>query len=734
MRGEVLSVLVLNPFLSLSFFCEPENNNCYICSLKSAVTVMSRNVSNDQRYSEGELSDSPDFQTVKEGDEYESSLSLSEEEQNCDTLAIKPPQPQADYSGEDRARKRKELSSSYHQITGHHSSSRAIKSKTKESKKDVHRMEGKERHDSKYEDRRVKDPRKEDLRERLERDRRSRKSKDPEVHYESRYSEGKRQHDMRGARKSDSRSSKPESNEFDVAKIDIEEHISHKEIKKRKKQMDRNVVLSSPEDVQVEAETRTVNKENLRASKASEDSCDEDIISSGSSSSRSSTIHEEAFAVLQGSTTPTSPNLSRGDRELYKEPEQKRKKNESGSVEELNSVEITHTSLDTTENKEELPPYLPAIMGCRSVGEFQCLNKIEEGTYGVVYRAQDKRTDEIVALKRLKMEREKEGFPITSLREVSTLLKAQHENIVTVREIVVGSNMDSIFMVMDYVEHDLKSLMEVLKSKKQSFLPGEVKCLLQQLLRAVAHLHDNWILHRDLKTSNILLSHSGILKVGDFGLAREYGSPLKAYTSIVVTLWYRAPELLLGIKEYSTPIDVWSVGCIFGELLTLDAIFQGKFEADQINKIFKELGTPNDSIWPGYSELPFVKKASFANNPVSNLRKRFSSRLSELGVDLMQKFLTYDPAKRISAEEALNHTYLKEPPFPIHPSMLPTWPAKSESNGARKAQSPKPPSGGRAYKQLNEEVDVDANTGFHMGAAHVDRRANLLGPGFSLKF
>lgn len=114
-----------------------------------------------------------------------------------------------------------------------------------------------------------------------------------------------------------------------------------------------------------------------------------------------------------------------------------------------------------------------------------------------------------------------------------------------------------------------------------------MKCLLEQLLQGVAHLHDNWILHRDLKTSNILLSHSGILKIGDFGLAREYGSPLKAYTSIVVTLWYRAPELLLGVKEYSTPIDVWSVGCIFGELLTLEAIFQGKSEADQINKIFR---------------------------------------------------------------------------------------------------------------------------------------------------
>ena len=168
-------------------------------------------------------------------------------------------------------------------------------------------------------------------------------------------------------------------------------------------------------------------------------------------------------------------------------------------------------------------------------------------------------------------------------------------------------------------------------------VPAEVKCLLQQLLLAVAHLHDNWILHRDLKTSNLLLSHRGILKVGDFGLAREYGSPLKAYTSVVVTLWYRAPELLLGAKEYSTPIDVWSVGCIFGELLTMEAIFQGKFEHDQINRIFRDLGTPNDTIWPNYSELPLVKKNTFTTNPVSNLRKRFASRLSELGIDLLQK-------------------------------------------------------------------------------------------------
>ncbi|KAG8568891.1 hypothetical protein GDO81_014194 [Engystomops pustulosus] len=201
--------------------------------------------------------------------------------------------------------------------------------------------------------------------------------------------------------------------------------------------------------------------------------------------------------------------------------------------------------MSPVELKQELPKYLPALQGCRSVEEFQCLNRIEEGTYGVVYRAKDKKTDEIVALKRLKMEKEKEGFPITSLREINTILKAQHDNIVRVREIVVGSNMDKIYIVMNYVEHDLKSLMETMK---QPFLPGEVKTLMIQLLRGVRHLHDNWILHRDLKTSNLLLSHAGILKVGDFGLAREYGSPLKPYTPIVVTLWYRAPELLLGAK------------------------------------------------------------------------------------------------------------------------------------------------------------------------------------------
>ncbi|XP_042552393.1 LOW QUALITY PROTEIN: cyclin-dependent kinase 11B-like [Dipodomys spectabilis] len=387
-------------------------------------------------------------------------------------------------------------------------------------------------------------------------------------------------------------------------------------------------------------------------------------------------------------------------------------------------------ALSPTEPKQELPKYLPALQGCRSVEEFQCLNRIEEGTYGVVYRAREKKTDAIVALKRLKVEG-REGFPITSLREIHTLLKAQHPNIVTIREIVVGSHMDQIYIVMNYVEHDLKSLMQTMQ---QPFLPGEVKTLMLQLLQGVNHLHDNWILHRDLKTSNLLLSHEGILKIADFGLAREYGMPLKAYTPVVVTLWYRAPELLLGAKEYSTPVDMWSVGSIFAELLTHKPLFPGKLEMDQIHKIFKDLGTPSEKIWPGYNELPVVKKMTFSQQPYNHLRKRFGTLLSDQDFDLMNRFLTYFPGRRMTAEDGLKHEYFRENPLPVHPSMFPTWPAKSEQQQQQRVKcgtSPQPPSGGLGFNQLGEKEEV-METGFHLTTTN--QGASAVGPGFSLKF
>ncbi|KAL2103901.1 hypothetical protein ACEWY4_000769 [Coilia grayii] len=451
---------------------------------------------------------------------------------------------------------------------------------------------------------------------------------------------------------------------------------------------------------------------------------------------------EEGEEEKENSNLPLTALESRFDHdsgESAEEEEEEEMDEDEGAGEEVTPQSHTQSGtpeenylpnsppISPVELKQELPKYLPALQGCRSVEEFQCLNRIEEGTYGVVYRAKDKKTDEIVALKRLKMEKEKEGFPITSLREINTILKAQHPNIVTVREIVVGSNMDKIYIVMNYVEHDLKSLMETMK---QPFLPGEVKTLMIQLLRGVRHLHDNWILHRDLKTSNLLLSHKGILKIGDFGLAREYGSPLKPYTPVVVTLWYRSPELLLGAKEYSTAVDMWSVGCIFGELLTQKPLFPGKSEIDQINKIFKDLGSPSEKIWPGYGELPAVKKMTFTEYPYNNLRKRFGALLSDQGFDLMNKFLTYCPSKRIMAEEALKHEYFRETPLPIEPSMFPTWPAKSEQQRVKRGTSPRPPEGGLGYSQLGDDDLKD--TGFHLTVAN--QGASKAGPGFSLKF
>ncbi|XP_074278659.1 cyclin-dependent kinase G-2-like [Silene latifolia] len=312
------------------------------------------------------------------------------------------------------------------------------------------------------------------------------------------------------------------------------------------------------------------------------------------------------------------------------------------------------------------------LLGCSSVFDYERLGRISEGSYGIVHKARDKENGEIVALKKLKMDKDNgEGFPIYFLREINTLLALNHPSIVNVREVVVDDSVrngfDNIFMVMDYVEHDLKALM---KSRKQCFSQSQVKGLMLQLLEGVKYLHDNWILHRDLKTSNLLVNDKGDLKICDFGMARQYGSPLKPYTSLVVTLWYRAPELLLGAKEYSTAVDMWSVGCIMAELLTNKPLFDGKTEAEQINKIFKMLGTPNANTWPSYGKLP-GSKLKYVHQPHNQLHKQFpralftgSPVLSDSGLDLLSRLLTYEPEKRITAEEALNHRWFQEVPLP----------------------------------------------------------------------
>ena len=236
------------------------------------------------------------------------------------------------------------------------------------------------------------------------------------------------------------------------------------------------------------------------------------------------------------------------------------------------------------------------LEGCRSIEDFEHLNVIDEGTYGIVYRARDRRTGKIYAIKRIKLEpqHEREGFPISALRELGTLIELKHENIVNVKEVVFGSTLKKVYVVMEYLDHELKTILE---HRQLEFSHGQLKTLMKQLLTAVDKMHrEAFIMHRDLKTRNLLYSNEGLLKVCDFGLARVFqNSKVKQqYTNWVVTLWYRAPELLFGCDTYSEKVDMWSVGCIMAELILREPIICGKTELDQLERMFKVVGTPND--------------------------------------------------------------------------------------------------------------------------------------------
>ncbi|VDP05945.1 unnamed protein product, partial [Soboliphyme baturini] len=268
--------------------------------------------------------------------------------------------------------------------------------------------------------------------------------------------------------------------------------------------------------------------------------------------------------------------------------------------------------------------------------EFEKLNRIGEGTYGIVYRAKDTATGEIVALKKLR-NHDQNGIALSSLREINILLGLRHQNIIQLKDVVVGRDISSTFLVMEYCEQDLAVLLDSMQSP---FSEAQVKCIIIQMLEGLAYLHSKFIVHRDLKVSNLLLTDYGRLKIGDFGLARYYGVPVQPMTPKVVTLWYRAPELLLGSKYQSTSIDIWAAGCIFDLL-----------------------GTPNESIWPGFSQV----------QRYNNLNCIFP-HLSSHGLKLLNAMFMYDPKKRATAKECLRHAYFEEHPLPCDPSLMPSFP------------------------------------------------------------
>jgi serine/threonine protein kinase len=283
---------------------------------------------------------------------------------------------------------------------------------------------------------------------------------------------------------------------------------------------------------------------------------------------------------------------------------------------------------------------------------YERVEKIGEGTYGVVYKARDRSNGVVCALKKIRLADEDEGVPSTAIREISLLKELKHENIVSLKDVVY---MDSkLYLVFEYLDQDLKHFMDT----SQDLDATTVKSYLHQLFKGIAFCHAHRVLHRDLKPQNLLLDMSGHLKLADFGLARAFSVPLRQYTHEVVTLWYRAPEILLGSEHYSTPADMWSAGCIFAEMVNRLPLFPGDSEIDELFRIFRTLGTPDESTWPGVSELPNYKSAFPKWQP--QLLARSVPSLCAQGLDLLSDLFVYTPADRITCKKALAHPYFAD--------------------------------------------------------------------------
>ncbi|KAK9833456.1 hypothetical protein WJX81_006996 [Elliptochloris bilobata] len=286
---------------------------------------------------------------------------------------------------------------------------------------------------------------------------------------------------------------------------------------------------------------------------------------------------------------------------------------------------------------------------------YEKVEKIGEGTYGVVYKARDRTNGATIALKKIRLEQEEEGVPSTAIREISLLKELQHSNVVRLEDVIHSDQ--KLYLVFEFLDLDLKKHMDANPNLCRDH--RLVKLYLYQMLQGIAYCHSHRVLHRDLKPQNLLIDRANnALKLADFGLARAFGLPVRAYTHEVVTLWYRAPEILLGAKHYSTPVDVWSIGCIFAEMINQRPLFPGDSEIDELFKIFRTLGTPMEVTWPGVSELPDYKD-SFPKWHPRPMQEVVPSMEAQ-GADLLAQMLCYEPARRVTAKAALQHPYFAE--------------------------------------------------------------------------
>ncbi|KAG0050986.1 negative regulator of the PHO system [Gryganskiella cystojenkinii] len=285
---------------------------------------------------------------------------------------------------------------------------------------------------------------------------------------------------------------------------------------------------------------------------------------------------------------------------------------------------------------------------------YQSLEKIGEGTYATVFKGKNRSNGEAVALKEIRLDSE-EGAPSTAIREISLMKELRHPNIVRLHDVIHTEN--KLTLVFEYMDQDLKKYMDQ-HGTRGSLGPIVIKAFMYQLLKGVNFCHENRVLHRDLKPQNLLINRKGELKLGDFGLARAFGIPVNTFSNEVVTLWYRAPDVLLGSKTYSTSIDIWSAGCIMAEMYLGKPLFAGSNNQDELIKIFKVMGTPTEETWPGVTKYSEYRKdfPYYPPKPLSTV----VPMIDTFGMDLLMQMLNYQPNRRISAKDALNHVYFND--------------------------------------------------------------------------
>ncbi|KAI7884543.1 cyclin dependent kinase A [Lichtheimia hyalospora FSU 10163] len=290
---------------------------------------------------------------------------------------------------------------------------------------------------------------------------------------------------------------------------------------------------------------------------------------------------------------------------------------------------------------------------------YQKLSKIGEGSYGQVFKARQRLTNRIVAIKKMNLHQYQEGVPVTVLRELAILKELNHRNVLRMEDLIY--NGAYVYAVTDLLDMDLRDYLE--KHGREGVTSDHIKSFLHQALSGLLYCHKMRIIHRDLKPENLLLEKAtGRLIIADFGLSRQFDVPMRAYTHNVVTRWYRAPEILLGTSFYSTAVDMWSMGCIFAEMITMNPIFPGDSEIDQLFRIFQLLGTPHNGSWIDVESLPDFKPCFpvWKSRDLSKVFKNKYKHYLELDQDafkLLKGMLTYDPYLRLSAKKALESPY-----------------------------------------------------------------------------